>query len=131
MKILQLLTPIRDLAWLSSTDTVRDAFDHMEEHGVTAAPLLDWNRRYLGTVTEADLRRHVAATLDRMTALGTPLSELDRRARTEAVTADREIDAIVALARAQPFVPVVDDRGRLLGVVDRRRVLEHELPTAA
>ena len=131
MKILQLLTPIRDVSWLSTTDTVRDAFDHMEAHGVTAAPLLDWRRRYLGTVTEADLRHHVAGTRDRMVALGTPLTEIERRAHTEAATGDREVDALVELARVQPFVPVVDDRGRLLGVVDRRRILEHELPAAA
>ena len=128
---MQLLTPVRDVAWLSSTDTVRDAFDHMEAYNVTAAPLLDWSRHYLGTVTEADLRRHVAGTPDRMRALGAPLASIDRRAHTEPVTADREIGATIGSRARSRSCPSSTTSGRLLGVVDRGRILDAEAPTAA
>jgi CBS domain-containing protein len=41
-------------------DTVGDAFGQMEALGVTVLPVVDAKRRVLGTVTEQDLRRHVA-----------------------------------------------------------------------
>src|SRR5215510_1069413 len=36
MTILQLLTPMADVSWLSATDTVRDAFDHLETYELSA-----------------------------------------------------------------------------------------------
>lgn len=130
MKITQLLTPITDVHWISVTDTVRDAFDHMETYELTAAPILDWNGRYLGTVTEADLRRHVAST-DQAAALATPLSTVERRSHNLAVTIDRDVESLVEQASGHRFIPVVDDSGRLLGIVDRRRILDARLPSAA
>ncbi|MBA2540169.1 MAG: CBS domain-containing protein [Deltaproteobacteria bacterium] len=60
---------------LLPSDTIGDAFGQMETAGVIALPVVDRKRRILGTVTEADLRRHVAkhgrgsmfsSTLDRV-----------------------------------------------------------------
>ena len=130
MKITQLLTPVTDVPWVSVTDTVRDAFDHMETYDLSAAPILDWDGRYLGTVTEADLRRHLAGT-DQTASLATPLSAVERRSRNTAVTVDHDVESLVEQALGHRFIPVVDDCGRLLGIVDRRRILDARLPSAA
>jgi CBS-domain-containing membrane protein len=130
MTVLELLTPIADVAWLSVTDTVRDAFDHLETYELSAAPLVDWGGRYAGTVTQADLRRHVAAA-DRATALATPLSAIERRARNPAVSVDRDPASLADAAAAHGFVPVADATGRLVGIIDRRRLLDLHLPSAA
>jgi CBS-domain-containing membrane protein len=131
MTILQLLTPIADVAWLSVTDTVRDAFDHLETYELSAAPLVDWGGRYAGTVTQADLRRHVAGAADRAAALATPLSAIERRARNLAVSVDRDPASLADAAAAHGFVPVADATGRLIGIIDRRRLLDLHLPSAA
>ncbi len=123
MKIAQLLTPITKTPWLSVTDTVRDAFDHMETHEVPSAPLVDWNGCYVGTVTEADLRRHVGRRL----GVDTTLAELERRSHNPAVRIDHEVSTIDVAHR---FIPVVDDRGKLLGIVDCTQLPE-PLPSAA
>jgi CBS domain-containing protein len=120
MKITQLLTPMTEVRWLSVTDTVGDAFDHIETYGLAAAPLVDWGGRYVGTVTEADLRRYPGSR-------STPLSAVERRARNPAVYVDGDASAIEAASH--PFVPVVDGTGRLVGIVERRR--PHPLPHAA
>jgi CBS domain-containing protein len=130
MKIAQLLTPMSDVQWLSVTDTVQDAFDHMETYEVTAAPLLDWDGRYVGTVTEADLRRHVAVAVGRA-AFATPLVEVERRSHNTAVAIDRDVRSVVDHALMHRFVPVVDGCGKLVGIVDRRRILDAPLPRAA
>ena len=127
-KIIQLLTPKTAVPWLSVADTVRDAFDHLETYELGASPMLDRTGRYVGTVTDADLRRYVANTIDHDAALATPLGQIERRSRNAAVTVDREVDSVVDLASLHRFVPVIDNAGRLLGIVDRRRILETRLP---
>jgi len=131
MMMLQLLTPITDVPWLSAADTVRDALDHLETYELSAAPLLDHAGRYAGTVTQADLRRHVAGAADRTAALATPLSAIERRARNPAIPIDRDPASLADEAAAHGFVPVVDASGRLAGVIDRRRLLDLHLPSAA
>jgi len=131
MTILQLLTPLARIPCLVVGDTVHDAFDHLEAHDASAAPIVDANGRYVGTVTEADLRRHVAAAGDRSAAFATPLANLERRAHNPAVTTDRGLAALASRAAHHGFVPVVDSTGRLLGIVPRRRILELRLPSAA
>ncbi|HUJ60670.1 MAG TPA: CBS domain-containing protein [Kofleriaceae bacterium] len=131
MTILQLLTPIARVQWLSVSDTVRDAFDQLETYELTAAPLLDWAGRYVGTVTEADLRRHVAGTTDRAVAFATPLAEIARRAHNPAVTVDRALASIAEQAAAHSFLPVVDATGRLVGIIERGTIAPRRLPSAA
>jgi CBS domain-containing protein len=145
MKIAQLLTPISEVRWLSVSDTVREAFEHMEAYELTAAPLLDWDGRYLGTVTEADLRRvtrpgiarpglvrlAVARPGDRSAALSMRLADVERRSTNVAVTIDCDVASVRERASMHRFVPVVDDCGKLLGIVDRRRILELRPPCAA
>ncbi len=111
------LTPITDVQWLSVTDTVRDALDHMETYEVSAVPLLDWAGRYVGTVTRADLRRHLANTRDERT----PLGDIERRVSNAPVRLGEE----EVTQGEHAFVPVVDDAGKLLGIVDRRRTAPH------
>ncbi|MDX2089536.1 MAG: CBS domain-containing protein [Kofleriaceae bacterium] len=130
MTIQHLLTPITEIHWLFASDTVRDAFDHLETYELTAAPMLDWSGRYLGTVTEADLRRHLANG-EREAALATRLTEIERRARNLPVTIDCDAETLVFHAASHLFVPVVDDCDRLLGIIDRKRITRTLLPTAA
>ena len=131
MTIMKMLTPIAKVQWLSIADTVRDAFDHLETYDVSAAPILDWSGRYVGTVTEADLRRHVATSKDRVAAFATTLSEIERRAQNPAVTIDRGLGAIVNRAAGHGFVPVVDAAGKLVGIIERRRIVDLRFPSAA
>jgi CBS domain-containing protein len=124
MTLMNLVTPIARVAWLSTTDTVRDAFDHLETHELSAAPLLDWTGKYVGTITEADLRRHVASAIDRVFAMATPLRALERRAKNPPVMMDRGVSAIATRAVGHGFIPVIDGTGRLVGVIDRRKIVD-------
>lgn len=131
MMMMQLLTPIAQVPWLSAADTVRDALDQLETYELSAAPLVDRTGRYAGTVTQADLRRHVAGAADHVAALSTPLASIERRARNPAIALDRDPASLADEAAAHGFVPVVDAAGRLAGVIDRRRLLDLHLPSAA
>jgi CBS domain-containing protein len=122
MNMKSLLTPIRGVTYLRASDTVREAYDSLERHALAAAPLVDGNGRYLGTITESDLRQHLAGRRDRAMAFETPLSQLERHAKNPAVTTDENLGALSMRACNQGFVPVVDRAGKLIGVIDRRKV---------
>jgi len=123
MSLLHLLTPIAEVPSLSMTDTVREAFARLERARRVAAPIVDRNGRYVATITEADLRRHVTKTADRINAFAAVLSQVQRGAQNAAVTIDRGVASIIEQATRYGFVPVVDATRRLLGIIDRRRLL--------
>ena len=123
MKIIELLTPVAQVPWIAVADSVRDALDHMDSHELGAAPILDAGGRYVGTVTMADFRRHLDSAIDRAAALATPLSDVARRSSNACVSVERDVDSVVGQAATHPFIPVVDATSRLVGIVDRRRVL--------
>lgn len=54
----------------------------------------------------------------------TKITSLLRKNRFPAVKVDAEIGELVNLIINQNFVPVVDDRNVLMGIVTRRRVMQ-------
>ena len=131
MTIMQLLTPVNRVASMSATDTVRDAFDHLARHDVDAAPIVDQTGRYVDTVTEADLRRHVASSKNRIIAFTDAVSAVEHRVRNAPVRVEQPLATILDRAAVHGFVPVVDASGKLLGIVERRALVDRLLPTAA
>jgi CBS domain-containing protein len=115
------LLPRSQVACLRVTDTVREAFDRLETRELYAAPVIDASGRYIGMITEADLRRHVVSQRDRIVAFSTPVGKI-ARSLVNAPVIERElgmIDEHGARANLHAFIPVVDDIGRLVGIVER------------
>lgn len=125
MKIAFFLTPKADVAWVPTTSTVRQAIERMEHHRYTAVPVLTPDGRYDGTLTEGDLlwylKQHPHITFADTERV--PLSDVTRRMPLKPVDIDAEIEALLALAIDQNFVPVVDGRQVFIGIVRRRSVL--------
>lgn len=125
MKIAFFLTPKAQVAWVSTTSTVRQAIEKMEHYRYTAVPLLTPEGRYDGTLTEGELlwylkqNPHVSfASTEQV-----PLGAVTRRLVVKPIHIDAEIEQLFALALDQNFVPVVDDRGVFIGIVRRRSIL--------
>jgi CBS domain-containing protein len=125
----------RDVVSVGTTTGYKEIADLMVHHSISAVPVLDADRRVLGVVSEADLLakleyadrvpRHPLA-LRRLrngrqkaagdTAMGLMTAPAVTIPATETVTrAARLMDA----ARVKRM-PVVDDDGRLVGIVSRR-----------
>ncbi|MBP1529268.1 MAG: CBS domain-containing protein [Erysipelotrichaceae bacterium] len=124
--VLFLLTPKTQLACLKDSMNVRQALEKMRAHGFTAIPLISEEGEYLGTISEGDLLWHIVngEKISMEDLEETKITSLLRKNRFPAVKVDAEIGELVNLIINQNFVPVVDDRNVLMGIVTRRRVMQ-------
>ena len=121
------LTPKRDLVYLTTNCTMRQALERMEYNSYTAVPLIDEKGRYAGTLTEGDLLWKFKNTPN-LTMKDTeriPLSQVPRRLNNQPVGIYARIEDLLSLALDQNFVPVIDDNGIFIGIVRRREIMEH------
>ncbi|MBD0688231.1 CBS domain-containing protein [Streptomyces sp. CBMA123] len=110
----------------------------LAEHDITAVPVLDQEDRPLGLVSEADLLLNEAAQEDPAGLLLTPDLPPRERARSRATTAVGLMTTPAVCARPEWTVveaarlmqservkrlPVVDEAGRLVGIVSRSDLL--------
>ncbi|MFK4104272.1 CBS domain-containing protein [Streptomyces sp. NPDC019531] len=110
----------------------------LAEHDITAVPVVDDDERPMGVVSEADLLRKEAARLDPAGLLPVLHPKPAARAKAEASTAEGLMNSPAVSARPQWTVveaaqvmerhrvkrlPVVDEAGRLVGVISRADLL--------
>ena len=127
--VLLLLTPKNQVAYLVDTMNVRQALEKMKAHGYRVIPLIGSNGEYIGTISEGDLLWYIEknGTFDYRKMEDTRITDLLRKGYTPAVKVDAGIEEIVENIVNYNFIPVVDDRNVLMGIVTRRRVLQELL----
>ncbi|MCU7826422.1 CBS domain-containing protein [Kitasatospora sp. DSM 101779] len=116
----------------------KDIVRLLAEHDITSVPVLDQEDRPVGLVSEADLLLNEAAQEDPSGLMLTPRLESRERTRSRATTAAGLMTSPVVCARPEWTVveaarlmqgkrlkrlPVVDEAGRLVGIVSRSDLL--------
>ncbi|MFF1272129.1 CBS domain-containing protein [Streptomyces marokkonensis] len=116
----------------------KDITEHLAEHGITAVPVVDSQGRPVGVVSEADLLRKQESQADPGGHLAAAHLLPSERAKAHALTAEELMTSPAVTARPQWSVveaaramarhhvkrlPVVDDTGRLVGIVSRTDLL--------
>ena len=126
VNIAKIMTPKIATAFLHSDDTVRQALESMKAHGYTAIPVLDKKDQYLGAITEGDLLRHVMSvgTTDMLAQEEYKIEGIFRKDFYPPLDISASYERITEAAMRQNFIPIVDDRGCLCGIVTRRAVIE-------
>ena len=124
--VLFLLTPKAKVACLNSTMNVRQALEKMRAHGYSAVPLIDGEGHYVATISEGDLLWRIIrdGDIDLEEMEDIPITELIRQEGVPAVKVDEDISRLVEQITNHNFVPVVDDRNVLMGIVTRKRVMQ-------
>jgi CBS-domain-containing membrane protein len=105
---------------LKASATVDEVFDLLLRHNVSGLPVVDEHDRLMAVISEADLFR----LLDTPASQTTPLSEL-WTSDVVTVRPDDTLPDVIDLFHAHQVrrFPVVDDEGKLIGVVSRRDVI--------
>ncbi|MDQ6421913.1 CBS domain-containing protein [Paenibacillus sp. LHD-117] len=127
MNIAFFLLPKQEVVCLTHDTTLRQALERMEFHRFSAVPILHADGSYYGTVTEGDLLWFMKSRPD-LTFESTnkvKLSEVPLRVTNRAVNIDANMDDMISLAKAQNFVPVVDDRNHFIGIVRRSEIIDY------
>lgn len=120
-----LLKPKVEVACLSEKMNVRQAIEKMKAHGYLEIPVLSKSGEYLGTITDSDLLWRIVddeCDLEELEEIN--IKELIRKDHMPAAKMDADINELTDMIMEQNFVPVVDDRNILMGIVTRKRVLQ-------
>lgn len=129
MNIPLIMTPKSMVATLSADDTLRQALEKMKHHGYASIPVIDSNNLYVGTLSEGELLwflfdKSQNDCIDISKSDGTKVQDILNTTKYRSVTIGATIDELFELAMSQNFVPVVDDRGCLSGIVKRSDIMK-------
>jgi CBS domain-containing protein len=127
MNVAFFLTPKSEVVWVPESATVRQALERMESARYGAVPVLDGKGHYVGTLTEGDLLWALWRVngVPQEAAEQLSLALVTRQMHLKPVSIDAHVEELLSLAITQNFVPVADSRGVFIGIVRRRRIIEH------
>lgn len=124
--VLFLLTPKAQTSCLKDNMNIRQALEKMKAHGHSAIPLITKEGEYIGTVSEGDLLNHIVENnvynLEDLENVS--IKDLKRKEDFSAVKVEADISELVEEIVNNNFVPVVDDRNVLMGIVTRKTVMQ-------
>ena len=120
MNIAFLLTPKSELIYEYIDSTMRQVIEKMEHHGYNAIPLIDRNGKYAGTLTDGDLLWKLKNTpnLNFKNTENVKVNEIFKKTKDKSVSINANVEDIIKLATSQNFVPVVDDEGVFIGIIN-------------
>lgn len=126
MNIMKLLVPKSMTAYVDRDQTLRQALEKMKYHGYTALPVLNSLGEYVGTVSEGDFLRSMERTdVSPEKRKELRVADIIREDKFPPLFIDSGMAQIVLDLLERNFAPVVDDRGKFVGIVTRRDVLKY------
>ncbi len=122
MNILMLLTPKKDVSYLTTNLTISEALTILKVVRYSSVPLLDKDGYYVGTITEGDLLWYLEE--NGLEFASTKKVRVVKRNRDYApVRVNASMDALVETSLGQNFIPILDDRNYFIGIVTRKDLL--------
>jgi len=123
MNVLFLLTPKKNVLFLTLDMDVATALDILKNVRYASVPLLDEEGHYAGTITEGDLLWTLEDNKNDPEVLTKKLKTIKRLRDYKVVRADTALDELYVVAINQNYIPIVDDRDFFIGIVTRKEIL--------
>ncbi len=125
MNIAKLMIPKVCTTVLHENNTIRQGLEILTRCRFSAIPVLDAEGRYVGSVTEGDFLQHVLKTgkTNLKDQEAYHIKDILRRDFCPALPIEADFSVVVDAALRQNFVPVVDARNALCGIVTRRNLI--------
>lgn len=127
MNVMRLIVPKSLTSYIERDQTLRQALEKMRYHGYSALPVLNSLGEYAGTVSEGDFLWSMVDRGD-LTMKGQEdirVSDIMREDKFPPLRIDSGMAQVVLNLMERNFAPVVDDRGKFVGIVTRRDVLKY------
>ena len=127
MNIMRLLVPKSLTSYIDRDQTLRQALEKMRYHGYTAIPVLNSLGEYVGTLSEGDF---LWSMVDRGESElrkqeNVSVADIIREDKFPPLRIDSGMAQVVLDLMERNFAPVVDDRGKFVGIVTRRDVMKY------
>lgn len=146
MKVKDIMT--KEVVTIKEDDTVETAANILNEKGLSGLPVVDDNNLVKGIITEGDLMRRISkidgpsyievlggifpleSKSDFFDRLKKSMGYLVKDMMTKDViitSEDAELEDVATLMVKKKVkrIPVVDDKGRLIGIISRKDIMEH------
>lgn len=124
--ILSLLTPKDRVAYIESDMSIRQGLEKLRAHGYTAIPVLNKDGTYYGVVSEGDF------LWDLMDDNVVTVQELESkkirdiiRKEIPSCKIDVTYEQLIKMIVNYNFVPIVDDRNIMMGIITRKSVIDN------
>ncbi|MNB82427.1 CBS domain protein [compost metagenome] len=127
MEISAFLLPKDQVAFITSSMSMLEAIEQLEQHYYSAIPIIDHEGKYAGTLAEGDLlwKLKNTAGLGFANMHEVKVSDIQLHVHNESVYIKAQMEDMLTLAADQNFVPVVDGAGVFLGIIRRKDIIEY------
>ena len=128
--ILLLLTPKNELALIDDSMSIRQALEKMRFHGFTSVPVINKKTgEYIGSISEGDLLWNIVdkEEYDINKLAKQNITKLVKTNRNNPVRVNASMDELIKIVMSQNYVPIVDDRNVLMGIVTRKSIISQLL----
>ena len=127
MNIAAIMIPKISTVFFHENDTIRQGLERFRVHGYTAVPVLNDQEQYIGSVTEGDFLRHLLSvqTTSLYVLEQSRIESIVRRDFCPALSIDASLKPVISAALNQNFIPIVDSRNILCGILTRRIVIKY------
>lgn len=127
MEISAFLLPKDQVAFITTSISMFEAMEQLEQHYYSAIPIIDHEGKYVGTLAEGDLlwklKNTAGLSFENMREV--KVSDIQRHVHNESVEINAQMEDMLTLAADQNFVPVVDSTGVFLGIIRRKDIIEY------
>lgn len=124
--ILTIITPKANVAYLNESMTIRQGLEKLRANGYSAVPVIKNDGTYFGIVSEGDFLWKIlddnVVTIEELEK--TKVKNIITR-KVPACKIDISIDDLVTFAIEYNFVPIVDDRNILMGIITRKSIINY------
>lgn len=126
MNIVKMMVPKIFTVFLHENNTVRQGLEIFRQHGYTAVPVVDENEHYIGCVTEGDFLRHImnVGSTNIKDHEKYRIGDIIRKDFLPALDIGADYDTVLSSVLSQNFVPIVDGRGALCGILTRKSIID-------
>lgn len=127
MNIAAIMIPKISTVFFHENDTIRQGLERFRVHGYTAVPVLNDQEQYIGSVTEGDFLRHLLSvqTTSLYVLEQSRIESIVRGDFCPALSIDASLKQVISAALNQNFIPIVDSRNILCGILTRRIVIKY------
>lgn len=124
--ILTIITPKANVTYLNESMTIRQGLEKLRINGYSAVPVIKDDGTYFGVVSEGDFLWKIlddnVVTIEELEK--TKVRDIVTR-KVPACKIDISIDDLVTFAIEYNFVPIVDDRNILMGIITRKSIINY------